>query len=443
MLDRTEIEKIADLILEASPAEQTEVMVSAGESALTRYANNLIHQNVWEDNASVSIRAVRGQRVGVTSTNDTRPEALRAAAEQAAHVASLAPENPDFPGLPAAPAAEPGPAPAAATIASTPETRGAAVAQVLEIAKADDLVASGALEVGYSALLVANSHGTRAYQELTRASLSAMMTVGSSSGRAEVHSADAAAIDPVAAGRVAADKALTGRDPRAIEPGAYTVILEPLAVTDLLFWLGIYGFNALAYQEKRSFLCEKLGQRIVDKRLNLTDDGRDPRGLPLVFDFEGVPKQRVPLIENGVAVAMVHDTRTAAKAGPPAVSTGHALPAPNPWGPVPTNMFLETGPSSSEELLASTERGLLVTRFHYTNIVHPLQTVLTGMTRDGTFLVEGGQIVAGVRNLRFTESILEALDRVQRIGDTGAQCEYAWSPALQIEDFNFTGTTEP
>ena len=442
MLDRSEIEKTCDLVLEAAAAEATEVIVTAGESALTRYANNFIHQNVWESGVSLSIRAMQGQRIGVASTNDPRPEALRAAAQQAAHLATLAPVNEDFPGLPLAPAAELGPPPSPATMAVTPEQRGEAVAQVLAIAEESGITASGALETDYSALAVANSRGTRAYTELTRATMSAMMTAGESCGRAEAHLADFAALDPEALGRTAADKALAGRDPRAVEAGPYPVLLEPLAVADLLMWLGFYGFNALAYQEKRSFLCEKLGQRVMDARLNLADDGRDPRGLPLIFDFEGVPKQRVPLIENGVAVGMVHDTRTAAKAGPPAVSTGHALPAPNQWGPMPTNMFLEPGPDSRAALLASIERGLLVTRFHYTNMVHPIQTMLTGMTRDGTFLVEDGQIVAGVHNLRFTESVLGALDRVERIGDTGVQCEYAWAPALTVRDFNFTGVSE-
>lgn len=442
MLTQPELQNLCDLVLEASPAEATEVIASAGESALTRYANNLIHQNVWESNVTFSIRAVEGGRIGVATTNDVRPEALRAAAQQAAALAALAPETPDFPGLPSAPPPEPGPAPAPATVAATPEQRGAAVAQVLEIAKSSGLVASGALSTEHSLLAIHNSCGIRAAQEITRAEMSAVMSAGESSGRAEAHSADFSALDPGALGQTAAAKALAGREPRTVEPGPYTVLLEPLAVTDMLFFLGLYGFNAQAYQEKRSFLCEKLGKRIVDSRLNLTEDGRDPRGLPLVFDFEGVPKQRVELIREGVAAGMVHDTRTAAKADPPTVSTGHALPAPSHWGPIPTNLFLEAGPHSRAQMLAAMDRGLLVTRFHYTNMIHPLQTVLTGMTRDGTFLVEGGEIVAGVRNLRFTQSILEALDRVELIGDTGVQCEYAWGPALLLRDFTFTGVTQ-
>lgn len=442
MLERGEIESVCERVLAASGADQTEVMVSSGQEALTRYANNTIHQNVWEADVGLSIRAVQGRRIGVCSTNDLRPDSLRQAARQATHLASLAPENPAFPGLSASLAPPPGPEPAQTTIESTPEQRGQAVCEVLEIAAEQDLRASGALQTSYLHLAVANSEGTLAYGEYTRAQMSAVMETEDSSGRAEAHTTDVATLDPLALAHTAAQKALNSRQPHALPPGRYPVILEPLAVADLLFWLGLYGFNALACQEKRSFLCEKLGQRLGDERLHLHDDGHDPRGLPLTFDFEGVPKQHVQLIENGVAVGMVHDSRTAAAADPPTDSTGHALPAPNPWGPVPTNMFLETGDVSLEAMIASTERGLLITRFHYTNIVHPMQTILTGMTRDGTFLIEDGQLVGGVKNLRFTQSILEALDNVLEIGNTGVLCEYVWTPALKIADFNFSGVTE-
>jgi PmbA protein len=441
MLDRAEIEAICHLVLEESTTEQVEVMVDAGESALTRYAGNRVHQNVAETGGGISIRAVQGQRIGICSTNDPRPEALRVALAKAAELAAIAPENPDFPGLPAAERPSPGPAPAAATLSSTPEARGAAVQEVLEVAAADGLTASGALATSYTRLAVANSEGAFAYGEFTRATMSAVMETDDSAGRAEAHSPDVATIDARALAQVAAGKALGSRSPRALEPGKYTVLLEPAAVADMVFWLGLYGFNALACQEHRSFLCEKLGQRIAAESITLWDDGHDPRGLPMTFDFEGVPKQRVELITRGRAVGMVHDSRTAAHADPPVTSTGHALPAPNQWGPAPTNLFLGTGDATSADMVRAVDRGLLVTRFHYTNLIHPLHTVLTGMTRDGTFLIENGEVVGGVKNLRFTQSILEALDRVLLVGLEGVQCDYAWCPALLLEDFNFTGVS--
>jgi predicted Zn-dependent protease len=441
MLERAEIEAICHLVLEESTADQTEVLVNAAESALTRYAENRIHQNVAETGSAISIRAVRGKRIGICSTNDPRPESLRQTLTKAAELAAVAPENPEFPGLPSAPAPQPGPPPAAATVNSTPEERGATVRQVLEIADRDSLNASGALETSYARLAVANTEGAFAYGEYTRASMSAVMQTADSAGRAEAHSADVSAIDARALAETAAGKALASRAPRSVEPGRYAVVLEPLAVADLIFWLGLYGFNALAYQEKRSFLCEKLGRKVAAETISLWDDGLDPRGLPLTFDFEGVPKQPVELIRQGIAVGMVHDSRTAAHADPPVTSTGHAMPAPNPWGPVPTNLFLGTGDATVADMIRPLERGLLVTRFHYTNMIHPVQTIFTGMTRDGTFLIEEGEIVGGVQNLRFTQSILEALQSVVMIGSEGVQCEYAWCPPLLVEGFSFTGVS--
>jgi predicted Zn-dependent protease len=198
----------------------------------------------------------------------------------------------------------------------------------------------------------------------------------------------------------------------------------------------------LNYLEKRSFLAEKLGQRVCSPLITLVDDGRDPRGIPLGFDFEGVPRRRVELVCEGVAVGMVHNRRTAALMNPPTESTGHALPPGSSWGPIPAHLFLAPGRSSPAEMVGAVDRGLLVTRFHYTNMLFPTQTVLTGMTRDGTFLIEQGEVRGGVRNLRFTQSILEALDRVQAVGEEGELCEGAWAPPLLVEDFSFSGSTE-
>jgi len=218
------------------------------------------------------------------------------------------------------------------------------------------------------------------------------------------------------------------------------VILEPPAVTDMLFHLGAFTFNGLAWIEGRSALSDRLGERVCGENITLVDDALDSRGIRRAFDFEGVPRQRVELIGNGIATGIVHDVRTAARAG--ARSTGHAGPPSSAWGPVPSNLFLTPGESSVDEMIAATQRGLLVTRFHYTNMLDPSSAVLTGMTRDGTFLIEGGEIVGGIRNLRFTENLLEALSRVEMIGRDGWLDDYAWAPPLLIRDFRFSGATE-
>jgi predicted Zn-dependent protease len=227
-----------------------------------------------------------------------------------------------------------------------------------------------------------------------------------------------------------------------LQPGDYTVILEEYAVADMLAFLGFLGFSAQAVHEGRSFM--KLGEQVVGDNVTIWDDGLDSSGLPMPFDFEGVPKSRLTLIEKGIARAVVHDSYTAGKEGK--TSTGHALPAPNTMGPLPLNMFMATGEHSKEEMLASTKKGIWVTRFNYTRPVHPLKVVVTGTTRDGTFLIENGELAKPIKNLRFTQSYLDALSRVEMLGNSarlvtgflGSSCV----PALKIGAFTFTGATQ-
>jgi predicted Zn-dependent protease len=267
------------------------------------------------------------------------------------------------------------------------------------------------------------------------------------SGYASATAMDVSDLDAKALGQVALDKALRSRQPTEIEPGAYTVILEEDAVADMLFTLGYLGFGALAVQEGRSFMNGHFGEQITGESITIWDDGHDPRGLMLPFDFEGVPKQRVMLIEQGIARGVVYDSFTAGREEGKA-STGHSLPAPNTFGPFPGNLFMAPGQATKEEMLASTERGIWVTRFHYTNPVHPVQTVLTGMTRDGTFLIEDGEIRQPLKNFRFTQSILEAFSRAEMVGDQLKLVSSGWGgsgvcvPALKLREFQFTGTTE-
>jgi predicted Zn-dependent protease len=219
-------------------------------------------------------------------------------------------------------------------------------------------------------------------------------------------------------------------------------VLEEYAVVDLLDMLGYLGFSALAVQEERSFFEE--GKRIGSDIVSIVDDGHDAAGFPMGFDYEGVAKERVTLLDRGVCRAVVHDTQTAGRAG--VTSTGHGLPAPNPWGPFPLNMLMAAGDTTRDDLIGGLGRGLLVTRFHYTNPVHPKLAIITGMTRDGTFLVEDGRIVGPVRNLRFTQSYLEALDCAVAVGRERKTLKGFLGgvvvPALRLDAWTFTGTTE-
>jgi PmbA protein len=444
MLGREHVERLLQEALRQSPAEQTEIVLTAEESALTRFANSGIHQNVFESDAQVRVRAVVGQRSGVAVSNRLDAEALARAAETATAIARLQPENPDFPGLP-------GPQPidelrpySEATAAYSPEQRARAVKVVCDLAVERRLVASGAFSTATHELAVANSLGLFAYDAATRAHFTTVVMGDDSSGYAERAAVDATAIDGEALAREAVDKAVRSQHPVAVEPGEYRVVLQPYAVEEMLTYLAYLGLGAQAVQEGRSFLAGRFGEQLVAPSVDLWDDGRDPRGLPMAFDYEGVPKRRVSFFERGVAREVVYDRQTAAREGRD--STGHGLPAPNTHGPLPLNLFLGTGDASDADLLAGIGRGIWVTRFWYVNVVHPTQTILTGMTRDGTFLIENGEVTRPIRNLRFTTSVLDALASVERIGREPLLIQ-SWLggslvPALRVGRFTFTGATE-
>jgi len=264
------------------------------------------------------------------------------------------------------------------------------------------------------------------------------------SGYAEQMAADVRDIDAEAIGREAVDKAVRSRGAIRIEPGEYTVVLEEYAVAEALNYLAYMGLGALSLQEGTSFLRGRLGEQVVDPRISILDDARDPRGLPSAFDYEGTPRQRVDVIADGIARGVVFDRRTAARAGRD--STGHALPAPNTFGPFPNHLIMSAGTTPRSKLAEGIERGLWVTRFHYVNVVKAEQSVLTGLTRDGTFLIEHGEVARPVKNLRFTQGILDAWSRLGALGTEQRLIE-GWggavlAPAMRIDGFRFTGVSD-
>jgi predicted Zn-dependent protease len=295
-------------------------------------------------------------------------------------------------------------------------------------------------------LAVANTEGQFCWAPSTQASITTVVTGGDGgSGFAEAFAADVAELDPEAVGRRAAEKARDSQGPRDTEPGRYTVVLEPSAVSTPIGFLAWIGFGGRSLLEGRSCFSGKQGRRVVAPSVTIFDDALSPLTLGVPFDFEGVPRRRVDLIKDGVFVDAVYDLRTAKQAGKE--TTGHALPPPNPEGPFPLNLLMEPGDTTLEEMIASTERGLLVTRFHYSNVVHPVESTITGMTRDGTFMIERGEIASPVKNLRFTQSIVEALSNVEAIGrDTELASEFFFSssrvPALKVDGWHFTGRSD-
>ncbi|MBI3977568.1 MAG: TldD/PmbA family protein, partial [Chloroflexi bacterium] len=434
-----------DQALAYSKADQTEVMVTAVETALTRFAENTIHQNVAESNASLNVRVVYGKRIGVASLNDLSRDGIRRAVDAATTIARNQMEDPDFVSLPRPRPVRRLDAFVQRTADHGPAERAADVAVICRRAAEQDCVASGALQITVSERAIANSLGIFAYHADTLADLTTvvMANSGSGSGYADRFALDIAEIDAEAVAAEAIGKALRSRNPGELPPGEYPVILEEYAVSDILDFLAYLGFSAKAVQERRSFLAGRLGERIVGSNVTIWDDGLDPQTVPMPFDYEGVGKQCVDLVVDGVARGIVYDSMTAHREG--RESTGHGLPAGETFGAIPMNQFLKPGEATREDLLRGIDRGVWVTRFHYTRPVHPLKVVVTGMTRDGTFLIERGEIGRPVKNVRFTQSYLDALNNVTAIGrQTRLERDFFpfnRVPMLKVANWTFQGST--
>jgi PmbA protein len=425
--------------------DAVEVLLFHSWGGLTRFADSAIHQSTWREDTSLRIRVVADGRVAVASTNELTPGGAARAAAGARELAEVTSPDPLFPGL--APKADV-PAKDAydeATAGTTPEQRAEGVEAIVSQAS-DGFRAAGSYETGAAEIALLNSEGQFCYGPTTQASVTALVSGGDGgAGYVEAWSVGTDGLDLEGIGRRAARKARDSQAPRDLDPGRYEVVLEPAAVATLVAFLSYLGFGGRALAEGRSCLSGKEGQRVAADAITVVDDVFAP-GMPgAAFDFEGTPKKRVDLIRDGVFHDGVYDRRSARQAGKE--STGHALPAPNPEGAFPLNVEMAPGNASVEDMVSATKRGLLVTRFHYSNVVHPLDSVITGMTRDGTWLIENGEITHPVKNLRFTQSILEALQGTELVGrDTEMVSEFFFSasrvPALKLASFHFTGRSD-
>ncbi len=436
---------LAARAIQLAAADETEALVASSTTALTRFADNRIHQNVAEADTHVSIRTVLGTRVGVASTNRTDDESLVRCAAAALEIARHAPEDPAFPGLPTARRISPVNRVSAATRAFDADRRARAAAAIIEQSVERGFTAAGTVATSDQAVAIANSHGVDAAMETTDLRATVLSTGdGGGSGWASFLSADADAFSPEALGDQAATTASRAANPASLEPGSYAVVLAPEAVSDILDFLGYVGFGAKAFAEGSSFLVGHVGDRVLDERITIRDDALSAETVGLAFDFEGQPKGPTSLISAGVASGPVTDSYYASTLRLP--NTGHALPAPNPYGPMALNLEMAAGDAGVMDMIASVKRGVYVSRFHYVNVEDPMKITLTGMTRDGTFLIENGRLTDPVRNLRFTQSAVEALSHVQAVG---RECTLVGPgeggatlvPALLLEKWAFTGQT--
>jgi PmbA protein len=443
LLTRAGCQRIFETALRAAErlgVRDLEVTVGATASALTRFANNTIHQNVAERRGHLSVRVVLDQRTARASTNRMDEAAVAAAVERALALARA----PDPEVLALAESAEIAQVERwhAATAASTPGERARAVAAAIRVAESAGQTAAGIYSAGQGVEAVLNSRGVCAYYADTMAQFSITALGGDSSGWAKASAPDVRRISPVELAECASRKAALSRSPREFPPGRYTVILEPAAVEDLvgqMFW----DFSATAMRDQRSFLNGRLGEKLFGENITIADDVYHPLQAGAPFDGEGTPRRRLALVERGVPREVAYSRSVAAQEG--RAPTGHGFPVPNEYGEAPLNIVMEGGAASLEEMIASTARGILVTRLWYIREVDPYQKIMTGMTRDGTFLIEGGSVVAGLRNFRFNQSLIELLSNVEELSPAvrtaGEESFDMVVPALKVRDFNFTEVT--
>ncbi len=465
MLTQDQATSIFDRIKKLSSADEVEVHFSGGRFALTRFANNTIHQNVEEENHTVSVRTVFGGRTARATTNKFDDAGLRRVVDASESLAKVQHPDPDLlpvPDLREAEGADKNSGTATQpsrhfeqTAAITPQLRAEGVKKIVDVAQRHKLTAAGIFSSSESIEAIFNSRGLSRWHTQTLAEVSISMLGADSSGWQKANSPDVTGLDPLHMAKIAAKKAVDAAHPKEVPPGKYTVILEPSAALDIVGFM-FWDYSGMAILDQRSFLTGRIGSKLFGDNVTICDDVGHPLQNGAPFDGEGVRRKFVPLVENGVVRRVVYARATAArmkrsdqkdKVGP-IEATGHGFPLPNEMGEMPLNIVFATAsnPQGLTEMIASTERGVLVTRLWYIREVDPYEKIVTGMTRDGTFLVEDGQLRHGVRNFRFNQSLIQMLSNVESMSVPVRACgEESFDmvvPAMKIRDFNFTEVTK-
>jgi len=443
-----------------SSADEVEVLFYATRNALTRFANNTIHQNVAEENVNLSVRTAFGQRTARATTNKLDDESLKRVVQASESLAKVQHPDPDLLPMPTANEGRAGEGARATryfpqTASITPEQRAETVKKIVAIAERHKLTTAGIFSNSESVEGIFNSRGLADWHTQTSSEISITMLAADSSGWQKANSPNVTNLDATTLAEAAAHKSLASAKPREIPAGRYTVILEPAAVLDMVGFM-FYDYGGMAVLDERSFLNNRVGTKLFGGNINIWDDVAHPLQSGAPFDGEGVRREKVHLVENGVIRRLVYARSTAermrksehkGKVGPIS-PTGHGFPLPNEMGEAPMNIVVAgpQDPQTIDQMVASTERGILVTRLWYIREVDPYEKILTGMTRDGTFYVENGKIQGGVRNFRFNESLIHMLSNVEAMGTpvraSGEESFDMVVPAMKVKEFNFTEVTK-
>jgi PmbA protein len=443
MLNKSEAYELIDVVLKKCNY-YTMVSIMCKEEGLTRFANSGIHQNVYTAEDSVTITVIHDKKVATVTTNLLSEQGLIDAVHDAEENLKFLPQGDiDLPEL-------------TSPLEITSEDYDTSLKGKFNILNRANLIksgmdlldkdytAAGALSLSSFAICMGNTKNIRRYARIDTVSFNTVvMHSDGASGYAEYVTNKAEELDVVVMFASAQNKCKMGINPASIEPGSYDVILEPLAVGDLLTYMSFIGFCAKDVRTGTSFLTGKLGEKVFGENITIRDDVKNENTMPLYFDFEGYARTSLNLMEKGVAKELTYDVKTAIADN--VKPTGHSFGYGGDGG-IAINMVMEGGQDNLEGLIKSTKKGLLVSRFHYMNIVDPRQAILTALTRDGLFLIENGKIKGAVKNMRFTESMLHAFNKVAGITTERTKVPGAFGfnyvPTLKIEDFHFTGKTE-
>jgi len=445
MIDKNKTKDLLESALK--PTDMIEIGIFSNQRGTTRFANSVIHQNISVENPYVWTRVIvdspEGKRIGGMSSRDLTISGVKSAIRKASEIASYATPDKEFVSLPKPSKEARSKKQEAKPQVVTPEQRAAAVRKIVGVCKKHKLDVAGVIHTSAYSLGIANNFGINQFANGSDTYTTITAMAENSSGFASAIDRKFTNIDFEKLAERACQKAIMSKNPKEVQPGSYTVLLEPDAVAEFVTFLGWLEFGAKAFAEKRSIMSKSIGKKLTGNNITITDDYTHPKVMQFPFDFEGVPRKKVTFIDKGVGKGVVFDSFYAHKLKKP--NTGHALPQPSPAGPYPSTLIIKPGTTSMANMLKMIDKGILITRFWYTRVVDPDKTLITGLTRDGTFWVENGEIKYGIKNLRFTINIYETLKNVLAISkETVLSGEFMQTvtPALLINDFNFTGKTQ-
>ena len=448
MIGETRLLTELSRLVKRARADGVSVCAHAKTRRVFRFAYDAIHQALVQTQVNITVKIIHGKRLGVASADTLEPRSLARCVRAAGEIARHSPRQEDLPELARAHRSTTTTDYVPATARVSAAASVSSLKRLFHLSKGAGATLAGSLVTGTDEFAVVNSAGVLCYTASTVAGSKLVTMYRQLSGYASAVDRDIERVNLEQLLKRSLSQSLHQKEPVTLPLGAYEVILEPEAVAELVTWLGYTAFGAKSVEERTSFLAGRMGEQVMDPQITIYDDGHDPAGLRMPFDFEGVPKRKVVLIERGNAAGIVFDSAYGARFG--AASTGHGMPPDEVEGPLPLHLGMAPGRTSVSEMIRACKRGLLIPRFHYVNgLLNPREALMTGLTREGTFLIEDGAVAAPVKTLRFTQSLLEAFSRVRGVSsdrrlvaEPSQELGCAVVPALHLGVFKFTGRSE-